>query len=224
MTAPGRYAANDSSFARSAGGAAARGGVLIAIAVLIGLVLLWQGFDGGNESAAVPPDVEAGADGNGGTATDDGTADNGEETAENGDETGNGDEADNGDEPIDDVGTVPEDTTSPVAVDPPESVKVAVLNGRGEAGLGTARAEVLAAAGYVAVGANGASFENELSRVYYTLGYEDEAKVVAEALNGGSSVLDEAPADPLALVAESFREAVTDFDIYVMLGTDEVLG
>jgi hypothetical protein len=51
MTSPGRYAASDGSFAKSAGGAAARGGVLIGIAVLIGFFLLWQGFDGGDADA-----------------------------------------------------------------------------------------------------------------------------------------------------------------------------
>ena len=53
MTSPGRYAASDGSFAKSAGSAAARGGILIAIAVVIGFVLLWQGFDGGDSEAAV---------------------------------------------------------------------------------------------------------------------------------------------------------------------------
>jgi len=53
MTSPGRYASSDGSFAKSAGSAAARGGILIAIAVVIGFVLLWQGFDGGESDAAV---------------------------------------------------------------------------------------------------------------------------------------------------------------------------
>ena len=43
MTAQGRYAATDSSFGRSAGNAAARGGALVAVAVVIGFLLLWQG-------------------------------------------------------------------------------------------------------------------------------------------------------------------------------------
>ena len=55
MTASGRYASPDSSFGRSTGNAAARGGALIAIAVLIGFLLLWKGGVGGSDSA-----VEAG--------------------------------------------------------------------------------------------------------------------------------------------------------------------
>lgn len=188
MTSPGRYVASDGSFARSASGAAARGGILIAIAVVIGVLLLWQGFDGGEPTAATDGGDDAGDDG-----------------------------VDGGDDAGDDGGPT-------VVVDPPETVKVAVANGRGEPGLGTGRAEVLTTAGYVAVGVNAATFDNELSRVYYTAGYEDEAKQVADVLGGGASVLDMAPADPLSLVSESFREAVTDFHIYVVVGADGVLG
>ena len=39
MTTPGRYAADEGTFAKSAGSAAARGGVLIAVAVTFGLTL-----------------------------------------------------------------------------------------------------------------------------------------------------------------------------------------
>ena len=52
MTAPGRYATNDGSFARSTGNAAARGGALIAVAVVIGILLLWKGGVGGADSSA----------------------------------------------------------------------------------------------------------------------------------------------------------------------------
>ena len=69
MTAPGRYAAGDGSFAKSAGGAAARGGVLIAVAVAIGLIILNFAYDGGDESAAVPGDDSVADD----TGGDDGS-------------------------------------------------------------------------------------------------------------------------------------------------------
>ena len=222
MTTPGRYATSDGSFARSAGGAAARGGILIAVAILIGVFLLWQGFDGGDSSAVVDDgddSGDAGADDNGGTSGDDAADDASADDASADDGTTDDAAADD----AADDGTT-DDGLPDVVVDPPESVKVAVANGRGESGLGTSRAEALTAAGYVAVGVNAATFDNELSRVYYTPGYEDEAKQVADVLGGGASVLDAAPADPLALIAESYRESVTDFHIYVMLGIDAVLG
>lgn len=219
MTSPGRYASSDGSFARSAGGAAARGGILIAIAIVIGVLLLWQGFDGGEPTAAVGDGDDAGADGNGGTSGDDGSDDgSGDDGSDDGSDDGTGDDGTGDDGTGDDGGT------PGVVVDPPESVKVAVANGRGEPGLGSSRAEALTTVGYVAVPVNAASFDNELSRVYYTAGYEDEAKQVADVLGGGASVLDAAPADPLALVAESSREQVADFHIFVVLGSDQVLG
>lgn len=47
MTTHGRHAADDGSFARSAGGAVARGAALVAVAVLIGVLLLARGLDSG---------------------------------------------------------------------------------------------------------------------------------------------------------------------------------
>lgn len=47
MTTQGRHAAEDGSFARSAGGAVARGAALVAVAVLLGVLLLARGLDSG---------------------------------------------------------------------------------------------------------------------------------------------------------------------------------
>ena len=103
-------------------------------------------------------------------------------------------------------------------------MKVAVLNGRGEAGLAGSRSGHLTTAGYVSIAANADTSDKEFSRVYYTPGYADEAELVAVALNGSPSVIEMAPADPLTLVGEDHREAATDYHIYVVLGADAVLG
>ena len=215
MTSPGRYATSDGSFARSASGAAARGGVLIAVAVVIGVVLLRQGFDGGDAQAVIPID-----DGNDGSQGGPGDVENGDVEGDPDGDVENGDE-EGGTRTGDDQPADP--PVGDVAVDPPSSVKVAVANGIGEPGLGSGRSDVLLTAGYVSKGVNAAKFDHELSRVYYLPGYEDEAKAVAVVLGGGSSVLDAAPPEPLSLVAESFREAVQDFDIFVILGADGAL-
>ena len=206
MTAPGRYAASDNSFTKSTATAAARGGVLIVIAIVIGVLLLWQGFDGGDPTTAEDDSEETADD----METEDTTP---KETA--------GDDAD--DTPGD--GTTSTTTTAaPIVVDPPNSVKVAVLNGRGEAGLAGSRSGHLTTAGYVSIAANADTSDKEFSRVYYTPGYADEAELVAVALNGSPSVIERAPADPLTLVSEANREAATDYHIYVVLGADAVLG
>ena len=202
MTAPGRYAASDNSFTKSTATAAARGGVLIVIAIVIGVLLLWQGFDGGDPSPTVEDDSEETADD---MDTEDTTP---EETVA-----------------VDTPDTTSTTTTAaPIVVDPPNSVKVAVLNGRGEAGLAGSRSGHLTTAGYVSIAANADTSDKEFSWVYYTPGYADEAELVAVALNGSPSVIEMAPADPLTLVGEAHREAATDYHIYVVLGADAVLG
>ncbi len=207
MTAPGRYAASDNSFTKSTATAAARGGVLIVIAIVIGVLLLWQGFDGGDPITSEEEDPEETADD---METEDTTP---VET--------DGDDAD--DTPGDGT-TSTTSTAAPIVVDPPNSVKVAVLNGRNETGLAGSRSGHLTTAGYVSIAANADTSDKEFSRVYYTPGYADEAELVAVALNGSPSVIEMAPADPLTLVSEANREAATDYHIYVVLGADAVLG
>jgi hypothetical protein len=201
MTSPGRYAASDGSFAKSAGGAAARGGVLIGIAVLIGFFLLWQGFDGGDADAD--------------TATGDTPA------------TVPGDEADPavtvpGDE-TDPAVTVPTTTTDTVVVDDPSSVSVVILNGTGESGLASERGEALGAVGYTWTAANAAGVPVDLSKVYYLDGFRDEANAVAEALAGGAGLVELAPPDPTTLATESGAEKVAAADVIVVLGADGAL-
>ncbi len=205
MTAPGRYAASDNSFTKSTATAAARGGILIAIAIVIGVLLLWQGYDSDDPIT---------------TATDD--SDETGDDAEDEEETPTTTVAEDADED-DTATTAPPTTAAPVVVDPPNSVKVAVLNGRGEPGLAGSRKDHLTTAGYVAEGFNADTFDKEFSRVYYTPGYEDEAELVAVALNGSPSVIERAPTDPLTLVADANPNAA-DFNIYVVLGVDAVLG
>ncbi len=202
MTAPGRYAASDNSFTKSTATAAARGGVLIVIAIVIGVLLLWQGFDGGDPITTEEEDS-------------DGTDDEMETEDTTPEETVAVDTPDT---------TSTTTTAAPIVADPPNSVKVAVLNGRGEAGLAGSRSGHLTTAGYVSIPANADTSDKEFSRVYYTPGYADEAELVAVALNGSPSVIERAPADPLTLVSEADREAATDYHIYVVLGADAVLG
>ncbi len=215
MTAQGRYAAPDSSFGRSAGNAAARGGALVAVAVVIGFLLLWQGGVGGSGDPVIVADG-SGSDGTigGDTADEDTTGDTDAAT-----DDGTGEDAV---APDDTVDTTPEETIPPTPVTrPPGDVKVAVANGVGEAGLAGARASVLSTAGYVTVAANAAA-ETSQSQVYYVEGYGEEAQAIAVELGGDAAVLRPAPSDPGALVTDA--TAVEGFHVFVILGTDRVLG
>ena len=217
MTTQGRYAAPDSSFGRSAGNAAARGGVLVAVAVVIGFLLLWQGGVGGSGDAGIVADS---GDTDDSVASDaageDATSDAGS-SADDG--AGGGDDLATVDDTID---TEPEETIPPTPVTrPPGDVKVAVANGVGEAGLAGARASVLSTSGYVTVAVNAAA-ETAQSQVYYVDGYGEDAQAIAVELGGDAAVLRPAPSDPGALVTSA--TAVEGFHVFVILGTDRVLG
>ena len=222
MIAPRRYAAVDGSFTRSAGSAAARGGVLIALAIAIGFALLAWGFDGGESDAVSDADDTSGdtsddtsgdAAGNGGEDDDGGGAADDETIASpSEDETNGGDPVTTGD-----------DQTETVAVDPPSTVNVVVLNGTGRQGLASSRGDALGSVGYVWTGGNAASFTVDESKVYYTAGYSDEAKQVAEALSGSAAVLEQAPSDPTTLADEEASADAAAADIIVVLGTDGAL-
>ncbi len=203
MTTPGRYAASDGSFARSTGNAAARGVLLIAVAVVIGVFLLSQGFDS-------PSGVAAGPDAPTTTAPSTDTTDT----------TGNDDTTTTlGEDTSTTQGSV---TVDPVTTRPAGEVKVVVANGTGAPGVAGAAKTKLTTAGYVAEAENAAVVPTELSSVYYVDGYAEEAKGVAAALGGTLSLLRAAPADPLALIKSP--EGLEDFHVFVVIGDDDALG
>jgi hypothetical protein len=224
MTASGRYASPDSSFGRSTGNAAARGGALIAVAVLIGFLLLWQGGVGGSGTAA---EVDAGTDtgtdtagtdaGEGATGEDDGAS------ADDGTENDDGAETDTGDG-TDTADTTTTTTTTVAALRLPGEVRAAVANGTETGGLAGSRSGELATAGYVTAAVNAAN-NTAVSNVYYIDDYGNEAEQVAILLGGDASVLRPATAeDLLSLVREDNQAELDGFHILVVLGSDQVLG
>ncbi len=200
MNPPGRYASSDGSFARSTGNAAARGVVLIGIAVLIGILLLSQGFNGsgGAPSAATATTTTT-------TTVTTTVPDTATTLANSGDTTAT---------------TVPLATTTATAR-PPGEVKVVVANGTGVKGAAGVAKNELTAAGYVAEAKNAVTVPTELSTVYYVDGYAEEAKAVASVLGGTASLLRAAPADPLALIKSP--TGLEGFQIFVILGADNAI-
>ena len=222
MTAPGRYAADDGSFVRSTSNAAARGGALIAVALIIGFLLLWKGGIGTDDDAAA---IDTSSDDTSSDVVDDGSGDDdavaGDDGADDGDtadDPGDGSGDDTGDDDGDTVDPPGTPTTRPVG-----EVKVVVANGVGEAGLAGDRTAVLTTAGYVGQAANAATRPIEASAVYYLNGYDQDAAGVAAELGADPvAVLRPAPGDPTELVADA--TGVEDFHVWVMLGTDRALG
>lgn len=179
MARSGRHAANDGSFGRSAGGAALRGGALLAIAVILGIVLL----NAADDNDAFTP-VTAGNNGDGG-----GTA----------------------------VATTvaprrTSTTSTTVALRPAAQVKVLAANGTTVKGLAGQVRDRLKAAGYNALAPTDATKKPVAkSAVYFTPGYEGEARQIAQQL-GIATV---APM-PTPLPVLSLQTA----NVVVVVGTD----
>jgi hypothetical protein len=179
---PGRYAAPDGSFARSAGGAGARGLLLLAVALLIGVVLL-------NATDADPPGTTISArgdsdSGDGGAGTDNGGGD--------------------GDAAAATTTTVPATTTLPARA--PAEVKVIVANASEVKGAAGGGRTVLANAKYnVLAPANAAA--SPTSSVFFIPGYDRDAAAIAAALQLPANLVKPMPA-PLPFDTKGAHVAV----------------
>jgi hypothetical protein len=152
---PGRYAAPDGSFARSAGGAGARGLALLALALLIGVVLL-------NATDADPPGTNVSASGAGSHA------------ASSDDEGGDGSSSASST-------TTAAPTTTTLPAHAPKDVKVIVANASAVKGAASGGRTALLAAQYNVLAPTNAAAVPD-SSVYFTPGYDRDAAAVATAL------------------------------------------
>jgi hypothetical protein len=151
MARSGRHAADDGSFGRSAGGAALRGGALLAIAVILGIILLTAADD---NDAFAP--VTAGGNGRNGTSATATTRAPANTTT----------------------------TSSTVPLRPAAEIKVLAANGTTVKGLAGQVHDRLKAAGYNALAPTDASKKPVAkSAVYFTAGYEGEARQIAQQLS-----------------------------------------
>lgn len=152
---PGRYAASDGSFAKSAGGAGARGLALLAVALLIGIVLL-------NATDADPPGSTVVARGDSDTA--DGTDD---------------DDADGEGTPASTTAPVAVTTTLPVRA--PKDVKVIVANASPTRGAAGTASDKLKPLGFNVLAPSNAVATNDTT-VFFVPGFDRDAAAVASAL------------------------------------------
>lgn len=176
MARSGRHAANDGSFGRSAGNAALRGGALLAVAVVLGIVLL----NAADDNDAFSP-VTAGQTGNTSPDTTEAPA-----------------------------GTTTTSTT--VALRPSAEVKVLAANGTNTKGLAGQVKDKLRAFGYNALAPTDATKKPvTTSVVYFTEGYEGEARQIAEQL-----AIKSVAAMPQPLPVLNLQSA----NVLVVIGTD----
>ncbi len=236
MTGERYHAADDGSLVRSTGGAAARGALLIAVAIIIGLVLLAFALD---DPATVVEAAPADS-----VTTDDGTtdgADGTDATASTNDSTdaSAADDGTAGQEAVDpgDVDTSATDSGEPAVIDPepdatatesgdaraPAEVNVLVANGTGERGVAGTVSDKLKRRGYIANAANAPSTGTAV--IYYRDGYAADAAEVATILGAVPTVIQPIPASGTVAVAAN---AVDDgrlaaANVVVIIGADGLI-
>lgn len=185
--------------------AAARGALLVLVAVLVGLVLLAQGFDddGGLVSADGGGDTADTSDGDG-EGTTDTTAEGGEAGDGTTDTTIEGGDGD----------TVTTATVLPPAR-PPEQTTVLVLNGSGVSGAAARVRDALLAANYNPLAPGNAPTNVDDTAIYHAEGWQAEAAGIASLLGAPLDSVQPLPAEPGFEVGEAV--------VVVVLGADQVI-
>ncbi|MEM7286573.1 MAG: LytR C-terminal domain-containing protein [Actinomycetota bacterium] len=222
--------------------AATRGVILAIAAVIIGVIVLGQGFDDqsptlttastsgddGSQAASGDGDADdsgASADDSGASA-DDGSDDSGASADDSGavSDDGAGDGSDDSGVSADDSGAADgsgdDSADTPSILHPPAEVRVLVANGTTVAGAaGRTADELQTNRGY-----NGLTPTNtisgvsvESSAIYYAAGYELDARQIAQILNAAPEAVAPMPSDPpVGDLAEAH--------VLVVLGPDLVSG
>jgi hypothetical protein len=198
MNATRRHA-GEAGTGRGASDAAVRGALLIAVAVVIGLLLLWRAHDEGDTASEVVTDP---------TTAPDGSTDNTGSVPEGGSTT------------------VPVETTLPPATTHvPNQVPVLVANGSGTKGGAGAVTNKLIPLGYDTKPAADADQLYESSRVFYREGFAEDAKAIARALGVPEpveSIIEAMPATP-PVAGTNGQANAQAAQVLVLLGTDGVI-
>jgi hypothetical protein len=218
MSSPGNHAADDGSLARSTGGAAARGAMLIALALVIGLVLMAFALD----DPATELSSTDGTSGETDDTTTDGTTsddDSGVVAVDPGDDDGETT-----------VATIPEDDDGVTETIPPldetgearpaSEVTVLVANGTGGKGVAGSVSDKLKARSYIANAANAPSTAEAV--IYYRVGYDADARAIAEILGAPPDIIKPAPGDGTIKVAAGAISdgRLTSANVVVIIGND----
>lgn len=208
MTGARNHAADDGSLARSTGGAAARGALLIALAVVIGLVLMAFALEDESTEVTSTDDTDQTTETT--VPADDGTGDDG--TSADVEDPGDG---------TTDTTAAPETIPPADAGDlrPPGEVNVLVANGTGGKGVAGAVSDKLIARGYISPSSNAPSTAESV--IYYRDTYEDDARAVAEIVGTTADLLRPA-VDPIAVSPAAINDGRLDAaNIVVIIGNDE---
>ena len=222
MTSSGYHAAEDGSLTRSTGGAAARGAMLIALALIIGLLLVMFALDDPQTELAAG-DTDAAAE----TADADGAAGDNDTGTEDAAAPSVGTPDDDAAAATETIPPIPEEgetvvTDPPVEGGPPvptNEVTVLVANGRGTAGAAGGIRDVLVADGYTAEVSNAPATASGV--IFYRPGFDGNAIMIGEALGAAPDAVLPAPdsisVDPGAIADGRLDNA----NVIVIIGSDE---
>ena len=233
MTTSGHHAAEDGSLARSTGGAAARGALLIALALAIGLLLVTFALDDPQTEIVAGTDADA-ADVDEGDAANDGAGDGGDATPPPAvGEPSTTEDRDATDTNTDTIPTIEDE----LVVDPPvegedgaagpgqllpsNEVTVLVANGTGGAGVAGGIQDILVADGYTAEVTNAPATVEGV--IFYKPGFDQNARAIADVLGAAPDVVLLAP-ESIGVSAEAIADGrVERADIVVIIGTNNAV-
>ena len=210
---------------------ASRGVVLAIAAVILGVVILGQGFDDPDEVITAPVTAddsaqteEPAAEDGDAQPSDDGGDDGSTEQPADDTATDGGDDG-AGEQPADDTAAdggaveTPAETEIPDVLHEPSEVRVLVVNGTTVSGAAGSVNNDLIALGY-----NGLTPTNTnpigaatATAVYYGPGYELDARQLAQSLNAPPTAVEPLPAE---VPVDDLLEA----DVVIILGPDLVTG
>ena len=187
-------------FGRSASDAALRGALLVAVAVIIGALLIWRGHNDDDDAGAIETGTTTStsrAGGNGGTTSRPGVTTRGGAT------------------------TTPGPTT-PIGVTRQASqVKVLAANGSGIDGYATQVHQKLATGGYSSLGADNANPGQANSFIYYRDGYQEDARALAVFLGADGNIVQAMPASLADRLPQAVVNTAQNANIVIILGADK---
>ncbi|MEO5838618.1 MAG: LytR C-terminal domain-containing protein [Acidimicrobiales bacterium] len=184
-------------FGRSASDAALRGALLVAVAVIIGALLIWRGHNDDNDTGAV----------NAGTGTS--TRATTSTTLKPGTVTTRS--------PV----TTPGATT-PIGVTRQASqVRVLVANGSGVDGYATQVSQKLVTGSYASLGPDNAKPGQANTLIYYRDTYQEDARALAVFLGASANVVQALPASLADKLDQAIANKAQGANIVIILGADK---
>ena len=187
-------------FGRSASDAALRGALLVAVAVIVGALLIWRGHSDDDNGQG----LETSADQTTSRSSNNST------TSRNNSATTKG--------PV----TSPAGPTTPIgSTRQPATVKVLAANGSGVDGYASQVHQKLVTGGYASLGAENAKSGQTQTFIYYRDTYQEDARSLAVFLGADGNSVQAIPASLADRLEQSVQNRAQAASIVIILGSDK---